>query len=614
MLIYVLQIGSPPPQTQPPASPTLSSSDQYATALLNSMVDSIQSPRQNLNIPTAENTTTIQQDKDISPTTRRNRDLAQALFGADDDEDRRPTPTISLPAQIMTSLPKEELTHDSTSPSFPRTPLSSSPSPRISPYQLPQNSSTPRIPLTPENRDRLTEEVQRKTDAAMLALRRRPSNPSAMSPPGSISRKHVSPHQISTPRLVSASTSVDTIPVLSPTITSGNSRGPLKLGSRFKRFRGTLKPKAFPTGDEVTPYPLDFPSPHPIQTARYPPALNVPGVPASATDSGRFKVPIPSPPASAGPGLKGFMARFRGKQRAVDHESEHSGPSQFSHAPLLTPSRLSPSPRQDTPIIHDEFSDTPLPTLQSPPSEAPPAALPARFEATHAPSASSDTHESVALKQLFDAASNLGLDQQALNDLLARSGSTSSRSTEWTYLTRNNSTAATPRLESRDVNISERAQSLSVPVGRPSIDNQSSQDDTIVRKSSLRKHIDHSRRPREGQNENSGASAIVRRTIIFPSESRASPADFTSTVRKSSHRRRASVTSASSRSVHDRVPTPPPPKSPTGARRFSGEGSPPVPHMPTSLSTQAENLLHVPPPTIHADGSIEKSNSTYESL
>lgn len=76
------------------------------------------------------------------------------------------------------------------------------------------------------------------------------------------------------------------------------------------------------------------------------------------------------------------------------------------------------------------------------------------------------------------------------------------------------------------------------------------------------------------------------------------------------HRRSSSATSAqSARSVHDRAPTPPPPKT-NGARRLSTDRSPPVPSMATSITAQAEALLRGPTGGV----TTEKSNSAYESL
>jgi hypothetical protein len=117
---------------------------------------------------------------------------------------------------------------------------------------------------------------------------------------------------------------------------------------------------------------------------------------------------------------------------------------------------------------------------------------------------------------------------------------------------------------------------------------------------------DHLRRPRDGAPDK---SAVVRRTIIFPSESRSSTIDLSVLIRKhSSRRRRASATSVSSRSVHDRAPTPPPARANTG-RRFSTDiTSPPVPQLPQSLPLTDRLLI---PAT---QGPVENPSSAYDSL
>jgi serine/arginine repetitive matrix protein 2 len=91
----------------------------------------------------------------------------------------------------------------------------------------------------------------------------------------------------------------------------------------------------------------------------------------------------------------------------------------------------------------------------------------------------------------------------------------------------------------------------------------------------------------------SAHSTILRRTPIFPSGGKQSTAEPGTGLRKSSSestRRRRSTSAASirsNRSLHDRVPTPPPPKT-FANRRFSAEQSPPVPHIPNSLLAQTE--------------------------
>ena len=628
-------MASPPPQTQPPASPISPISDQNskANALLKSMVESIQHAQGRPSTPdTTFSSSTPVPKGDLSPNSRRKRDLAKALFGREGAE--QPGQTKSEQSIVQNPEQPPEPPVANTGPISVHNSLVSPSS--ITPYPLTRNPSTPRIPQPSQEEAQLTREVQQKINAATLALKKPPLNANLSADPygynSPASRKRILPNQISTPRFVSASTSVEAVPIpRAPSLSSANNSGPSRIGSRFKKLRGTLRSKnPLPTGDEVTPFPLDHHSSPTIQTAHYDPAkLRVPeGIAASATES-RFKVSVPSPPASAGPGLKGFMARFRGKRVTTDTMAE----SDPRRSPLLSSTSAVPTSTQSARVAtQPRMTPKPIQAVSS--SSTLRATRPTRS----APAAQvsletvgpTNSNESTALQQLFDAANDLGLDQGALNALLARSASTSSRTTEWTMLTRNNSTteavATTPVDPSR----------LTPTTSRPSIDNQSTRAETpdpktiehangrhnadspsprdgyVSEQPSVRKQAGYLRRAREGQSDSRAISTIIRRTIIYPSESRASPIDLgTVTRRNSSRRKRASATSVSSRSVHDRAPTPPPPRSPT-SKRFSHSPSPPVPNLPPSLISQADNLLTVP--SISAGGAIETSNSTYDSL
>jgi len=512
-----------------------------------------------------------------------------------------------------------------------------------------RNPSILRNPQVLVSQTELAREVQRKTEAATASLKRGPSakyydtNASSIS----LARKRITPHQISTPHLVSASTSMDTIPLRSPSVASGNilPQKPAKLGQRIRRW-GTLRAKpTMPTGEEITPFPLDAqPQSPPAQSARYNSSnVNIPQAPASASliVSGKPKDPLPSPPATAGPGLKGFMSRFR-KPRTADMSPERDRRSieqdRRPRPPISSPiSAVSTSPlneyvfpRQDQPnqsqsapadkpafqspaspaVIHPE----PLTEWGGPPISADPPQQPGQSEA--------NANDTLALKQLFDAASNLGLDQTALNDLLARSGSTSSRSTAgWTMLTRNNSVATSSRPTTRNESAMDRARSPMTFEGTTITDGfLERNEDTVISNDVPRKRLQLPRARVEGEDGEVGANTIVRRTIIFPSESRTSTIDLNILMRKnsSSTRRHRSASAgsitSSSRSVHDRAPTPPPPRF-SAARRFSHDASPPVPHLPVSLSTQAESLFPLATPRPTAAGPpMEKSSSAYDSL
>ncbi|KAL0947070.1 hypothetical protein HGRIS_013211 [Hohenbuehelia grisea] len=610
------RIASPPPQSQPSSPSTAAPSNiDQANALLNSVVNSIQpsAPLGSPVAPVVERTPSKQSERDISPTTRRNRDLAQVLFGeSEEGKDAAKSPSAPPSAAVATS-PAAEPPLDS-----PQKPSVLPMSPTMASQMLQRNPSTTRLPQSPEAHAELEREVQRKTDAAMLALKKSPSqtnlnNGTTLLASNSVSRRRISPNQISTPKLVSASTSVDTIPLRSPSVNSGNFSGPSKISQRFRRFRGTLRSKPqTPLGGEITPFLLDSsnPSASPTgQTATYDPATFSEGrtVPASATEFGKAKVLVPSPPASAGPGLKGFMARFRSKQRIPETHPEIEPQT----SPQLTAARAGPAiarAHQSTPSASSQAKDLDMASKTPLASPRTPTAMHTNVAQPHAEVR--DSAESAALKQLFDAASNLGLDQNALSDLL-RSASTSSRTGPRTPAQRK-VIATQATLECDEPVESQSSPASAAP--RPSVDSQrprpsvdSQRPVDLSKKGSVRRNLDSHLRPSNGQD---ASNPVVRRTLIFPSDSRSSTFDPSALLRKSSSRRkRASAQSYSSRSVHDRVPTPPPARS--GARRFSTDPSPPIPHLPASLPSQGENSLPVPP---FAASSGDKSVSAYESL
>ena len=627
------------------------------TALLNSIVESIK-VQHTISLDTTPVSTP--DEKEISPSTRRNRDLAQVLFGDDEIKEEATTATKE-PAQ-STADPEPFVTPNTTPPLLTTSPSplvgeSSSTTPLTSPFPYPlnRNPSIPRLPQKPKEEadlTRETREVQEKADAAMIALKKDPSKVNLLDTlkrtPSA--RKRIDPSQISTPRLVSASTSVDTIPIRTPSISSNNASGASKLGSRLKRLRGSLRAKNVSSGNE--PVVQDSKSPPPSQAAYNDPAkLNVPGdsTMSSVPKTGKFKVPIPTPPASAGPGLKGFMARFRNRQRMSETPSQRSVPRASSPLSQVSPILPTALRQTDTPLAKSNASIiserslnsiTPRPAGQARPmySRFPPAnpvsatASPPTTASSSSPSQTlNDSQSAAALEQLYAAANDLGVDQVALQDLLARSGSTSSRN----LLARNNTIQAssgqlgTTELSERTITAqqigyvaSSSSDQTATPTsyGPQSSDQRSNYiasdnervappEDLVPRKSSIRKP-DHLRRPKEGQPDMT-VNPIVRRTIIYASDSGLSATEFAAMIQRknSSRRRRISANSISNRSVHDRVPTPPPPKTP-GARRFSADGMPPMPQLPTSLG----QAMNTNTPSISAGGPIEKSNSTHDSL
>ncbi|KAF7440367.1 hypothetical protein PC9H_000711 [Pleurotus ostreatus] len=600
------RIASPPPQTQPPSSPpTASNTDQVAkvNALLNSVVDSIQSTSPPSTTATlVERTSSNQSDRDISPTTRRNRDLAQVLFGDEAESKESPAspPPESTPV-VPSVAPLQPLESAPSPPQEVTSPKPVPTSPLLSPLQQYRNASTPRLPQSPEEVAELHRAVQIQAEAATRALRMPPppsnhNESTAILSSNSISRKRINPGLIGSPTLVSSTASVDTIPLRPPSSGSGNYGGPSKISQRFRKFRGTLKAKPHaPAGGEITPYPMDVNEVSPTgQAAVYDPSrLNPPGktTPSSATDFGRAKVTVPSPPASAGPGIKGFMARFRSKKALESHQQEpEKRPASHSPASSHLPTSPLSYRRPATADAAGSYSSMSQLAAVNPHQEL--SFVP---EKEPAPGA-----ESEAIDQLFKAAEALSVDRQALTALL-RSASSSSKTT----LTRNPSMARAPQPDIPEEQSSSPPQI--VTSSRPSIDGSRPSEDNSVKKGSIRRHVDALRPPRESLDAPS--SSIVRRTIILASDTRSSTFDLNTLLRKSSNRRkRASAQSFSNRSVHDRVPTPPPPRS-NASRRFSQDPSPPVPHLPGSSSPG--DYLAVP---ALSNGTEKPNSAAYDSL
>jgi serine/arginine repetitive matrix protein 2 len=597
-----------------------------ASALLDSVVDSIQSPRnQTTSSSSNELITRGVSEIEYSSSDRRHKDLADAIFGSQDNDGQDSPVKESYPSMEVPSITVEPSPPNGTT----RHPHGNGVSPagvESSFYSSPRDLRGPRsarIQSPSSTQADLVREVQRKTEAAMAELRRNPETPSdQLRANGLTARKRISPSQISEPRLVSASTSVDTIPLRSPSMSSGHQNS--TIGDKLRRLRGTLRVKqaTIPNGDEVTPYPLTMQSPPP-QLARADSRPNT----ISARDSTGFKAPVTSPPASAGPSIRGFLGRLR-RPRTMNNPSEldrldrrptsnaDSGAA-FSPAASLPVSPMSPVYLRSAPPTTAVFNPA-LPERTAP-------AYSNSLDVDENPGNLTETEDRVARKRFLDAASTLGLDEDEVQDLLARRSSNRITATSPTsrHIPANSharpisppgntdppSTNARAPVAMNDAHERSRSRKPNAPTA---LDGDAARnDDTPVRKLSFRRRLD----PQHEAQSDRAANAIVRRTIIFASESTPT-IDLNSILRRSSqskNRRRSSSGGSirSSRSVHDRAPTPPPPRSPS-SKRFSRD-SPPVPKLPPSFAAQAENMLQqslaVPAPS-----PIEKTSSTYDSL
>ena len=661
-----------------------------ANALLDSVIDAIESPRISPGLLTPQSSMQSQgQDVPESPgvsesldsPTRRNRDLANALFGPQEPTDRPSPPVLHIPITSPLNISRSAsnegtLTSSASTPHLPRTPEMAGA--RLFMGQL----SSPN--LTVPDDDELAKQVLAKVEAATMALRKSPSNPKfpdGLGPPiPTATKRKVDRDQISSPTLLSASMSVDTI-ALRPTTpnspsTSGsgaNSSGTLKLGQRLKRLRGTLRAKPQPTGEEVSPFPVDLKPFKSISPATSPnlshqPLVHPGDASISSTEhSGSLSAvstttvtvesqgsPAPTPP-STGPSLKGFMARFRkNKDKSGDIATKNANNSILpSGSPSLNasslhvpphhslqtqsapPTRLSFSGRRSNSTRAKKRSDDLSQTL---------AAMSAKKVAT-SEQEMEENDDQIALRQLWTAASQLKLDSAALNNLVARSPSNVSKSSTWSKgMTRS---SLVPSRKSRPI---DTLQEEGPPSSRPSFsEGRSSLEGLqrvsskvagpVIRKLSIKKHSNSMRRKDEGAAQQTGPTTglrpqqpeqdapqpqthahqrppqpeekshprntIVRRTIIVPSETKGLPLEIQNLLRKGSTKRRRSASAASTHSIQDRAPTPPPPKNGPGVsgRRFSTD----VLVNPLPSTSASHNNLDAP-------GSQDKVNSAYDSL
>jgi serine/arginine repetitive matrix protein 2 len=407
-------------------------------------------------------------------------------------------------------------------------------------------------PVPTRHSVQLVRDVSKKAAAATAALK----SPSLtkIGDEGTLRRrptKRIDLQQISSPQFVSSSTSVNAIPLANtvspqPPSVVPDPRSPLKLSQRFKKLRGTLRAKpSSRDGEEVVPFALPnamdssqtriHRSPSPTAPA---PAQTVMvsqhhDGPASATESGRFKVPVPTPPASAGPGLKGFMARFRKPRRDPAKESrEHSG-----HQSPDSLSYISPANERGNAWA----------TVSS--SMAKPRQSEDQFS-VNASRARSPTPDPATVNQFFNAASQLGLDREALDALLlARTTSTSSRRTTVTQ-------SATAVVASRSNSTASK-----LPISR-------TREDHSLDRARTPESYKPPARPNATTNQHPDGE-IVRRTIIFASDNTSTP-DISGLARKDSPaagRPQQSPSVAPDRSTATATREPPVPRLPAGLGR-----------------------------------------------
>lgn len=600
------------------------------------MVNSITAPETNGD---SASPVQVEEAQTISPTssspTQRTKDLAEALFGNDDGNHRHSPVFSPVGTDEKTGQASPSAHHASFSEPFdvPEAPLAQhpeDPSPNADFveqfYELTPSPvlTDPVTPLTPPPRD-IMREVQEKTDAAMAQLRKSPSY-TKLPPASHPARRRIQTHDISSPRLVQSSTSIDKIPTLivpSPLASplTDKSQSSSKLTSRIKRFRSTLRQKApVSNGEDVAPWHPERLSPELPRISRNQSGKFSPPASARPIDSVRPRPFDHSPPASASPSRLTFLHRFRRRGPSETHVDQEKWHASAPTSPMVSvsvkvSSEISSSSIPSSgPIASTENTVINPPIEESLyPKNSPGSSLQEGTASGSAITVDEQQLDETVLKQFRHAASQLGIQEAEINAFLVRSHSKSSRAntgTSKTYASRRQESDSSQKLppsaqqsDQETVLSSDRETIKASNYSKPSEVNQLGE--------LLQPPGPVNRRREVSEN---ATNPIIRRTIIFASED-GSSADLATLMRKSSkNKRRTSNTSAySSRSVHDRAPTPPP----TRVKRFSTDShaSPPVPKLPPTFSMPMTNNQNASVGMLDtfAETNPDKS-STYESL
>lgn len=443
----------------------------------------------------------------------------------------------------------------------------------------------------------MKKQVQERTEMAMAQLHRSPqqTGQTRYASPTNTTRKRIHPQDISSPLLVQSSASVDKIPTV-PTVPVANPLTPVrspssKLSFGIKRLRNTLKGKSSaPNGEEITPW-TNYGYMNSPNSSRFANNGSAPLSPSSTSDLrvvGSHNVP--TPPTSASAEKKGFSFISRFRRRGPSETSNEGNGSSSLGSSMLSSTSISPVDRNIPSMPHSGPSSVPSsvskghrPDIGSPSainfghmngqSETNQTPIPTSPNSSMAPT------DPAALRKFMDAAESLGLNQSAVNDFLALN---SPRSPEPTPLSATFSRS--------DVDVSRHRESppmiapierIASPISENFIENSM---DLLRRPSTSQRNYlapTGTRRVRELSSPSGNSdNAIVRRTIYIPSANgnNGSTPDLTTLTRKMSKsvKRASGMSMQSGRSVHDRVPTPPPP---ARAKRFSADGSPPVPSL-----------------------------------
>jgi len=501
------------------------------------------------------------------------RALAEALFGSGE-----PSPVNSNAGQPLS-------TSVSNSPSTPGTPF-------VPQVKQPTSGTTLEVDVG-RKAAAATAALKNSSEVSGFALRRKPT-------------KKIQTSQISVPQLLSASMSVDAIPLASPVSTlaptspaphqdassGSNSRGSGRgLLGRLRSLRksqqsGVLEPietasstlarrdSVSPTGQTIVYHPSTLHKPE-IQSV--PPPGTIPSSPPQQQwpQSARPSqtTPVVSPPATSG-GLKGFMTRLRQSKGSARKEEAKGSPATpavaLQNAAATASPHLHQQDAQRSPTGQSHHQSLMHPLVQR--------MRGATSDNTLPPIVATPQEEEEAVRAFRLAGKSLGLEDDMINGFL---------------LQRSNSTT---RAGSSDGPRHQGANSPPVGSLPPS------------RQPSTRANVNpRARVMRDGVDP---LNAVVRRTIIVPSTSAsafssspnilAEGRNASPVLRKSSSRRRPpSATSQHSTKspIMDRVPTPPPPR---GGRRFSEDNRPPMPSPPGTNSHQPTPMNQI----LHAGGYV----------
>ncbi|KAG8903814.1 hypothetical protein FRB99_002705 [Tulasnella sp. 403] len=627
-----------------------------ATALLKSMVDSLQpAPLLSTSFipsPSSSNGHTPVESQAASP--------FPTPTKTDEQNEGVPTPARSpVPSFNDPDLRKKALTEalfgDPSSPlTMPQTPTD----PTKHPYSNakdkdltledlePVSRPTP-VPQSPLPTEQLIADVTLRNMAATDALK----SPTAARSNSGIRRqgtKKINAKLISTPQLVSSTTTVNTLAHVPETQSTASltqvtapsnasvsisEKPSSKLSLRIKKLRERLKTKpSTPNGEEVTPWTYEGRSPSPVSSnhATTPapltggsavegPTSGQPPSSAASVDLKNFRFPSPAHPSpspvASQTGLKGFMSRLRSnsKRETMDHASSmistegrpappSRSQSQSGHSPMSISQPLPPvSQRAESPLkplspLQSISNVSQVVDLSSPSAEVEEL----RFNLATPPPSGEINQDDV--QQLFGLATKIGLDKAALNDLLVRSTSTSSRATTATVITRSNS-VNTPATTIAHFSGTRET-------GRPNT-NEGLKRAPSTRTTGALSRVLEQPHP-SGAVVTGDGRTIVRRTLIFPSEGSEGSVTRKPSLGKPSRKNRTSTTSIQSvRSLQDRVPTPPPPNK----RRQSKDQSPPVPSLPASLTMNGRDASPAGTnPYLLSHRSQKSNSSAYGSL